>query len=96
MAMRTLLRRDFLKELALLPAVLRQRDKFGGSPDVRFKGTGFFRLEKKDRWWLDVVRLDGRLESAAAGKAAFRSAGSVGELLQAVDSGDGGILESVI
>ena len=50
--MRTLLRRDFLKGLALLPAAFRLRDKFGGCPDVRFNGTGFFRLEKKDRWWL--------------------------------------------
>lgn len=50
--MSNLPRRDFLKELALLPAVLRPRDKFGACPDVRFKGTGFFRLEKENRWWL--------------------------------------------
>jgi hypothetical protein len=50
--MRTLLRRSFLKGLALLPAAFRLKDRFGGCPDVRFNGTGFFRLEKKDRWWL--------------------------------------------
>lgn len=27
------------------------RDKFGGCPVHRFRKTGFFRLEKRDRWW---------------------------------------------
>ena len=45
-------RRDFLKGLLLMPAALELRDKFGGCTEIRFEGTGFFRLEKKDRWWL--------------------------------------------
>ena len=28
------------------------RDKFGGCPDIQFEATGFFRIEKADRWWL--------------------------------------------
>lgn len=28
-----------------------QRDKFGGCPAVRFESAGFFRLERRDRWW---------------------------------------------
>jgi hypothetical protein len=51
-AVNTLLRRDFLKGLVLFPAAFGLRDKFGGCSDIRFKGTGFFRLERKDRWWL--------------------------------------------
>ncbi len=31
---------------------LTARDSFGGSPDIKFDATGFFRLEKADRWWL--------------------------------------------
>jgi len=27
-------------------------DKYGGTPSLRFKATGFFRLEKAKRWWL--------------------------------------------
>ena len=29
-----------------------QRDKYGGTRALRFEATGFFRLEKADRWWL--------------------------------------------
>ncbi len=28
------------------------RDKFGGWTGKKFKATGFFRLEKDERWWL--------------------------------------------
>ncbi|MCP5117009.1 MAG: hypothetical protein GY953_39805, partial [bacterium] len=28
------------------------RDKYGGCPDIQFEPSGFFRLEKADRWWL--------------------------------------------
>jgi hypothetical protein len=28
------------------------RDRYGGDPDVAFDATGYFRLEKDDRWWL--------------------------------------------
>ncbi len=28
------------------------RDKYGGCSDIRFEATGFFRLEKSDRWWM--------------------------------------------
>jgi hypothetical protein len=28
------------------------RDIYGGTPSLRFKATGFFRLEKAKRWWL--------------------------------------------
>lgn len=28
------------------------RDSYGGCPDIRFEASGFFRLEKADRWWL--------------------------------------------
>ena len=31
---------------------LTARDKWGGCPAIRFEATGFFRLEKTDRWWL--------------------------------------------
>jgi len=56
-------RRQFLKNagagLLALPAALGaqsakvyvQRDKFGGCPAIQFDATGFFRLEKRDRWW---------------------------------------------
>lgn len=62
----TMKRRTFLQKaafagsgLALTPTLLRgrdaeflaHRDKFGGWPAYRFKPTGFFRLEKRDRWW---------------------------------------------
>jgi len=33
-------------------AVLTGRDKYGGCTDIHFEPTGFFRLEKADRWWL--------------------------------------------
>lgn len=29
-----------------------ERDRFGGWPGRRFEATGFFRVEKDDRWWL--------------------------------------------
>ncbi len=29
-----------------------QRDDIGGFPGIRFEASGFFRLEKADRWWL--------------------------------------------
>ncbi|MFC1714255.1 hypothetical protein ACFL6S_11330 [Candidatus Poribacteria bacterium] len=29
-----------------------KRDPYGGNPDISFGKTGFFRLEKTDRWWL--------------------------------------------
>jgi hypothetical protein len=29
-----------------------QRDRFGGWTAKKFEATGFFRVEKKDRWWL--------------------------------------------
>ena len=28
------------------------RDRFGGWTGKKFKATGFFRVEKDDRWWL--------------------------------------------
>lgn len=28
------------------------RDRFGGWTGKRFEPTGFFRVEKDDRWWL--------------------------------------------
>ncbi|OPZ20546.1 MAG: hypothetical protein BWZ10_00648 [candidate division BRC1 bacterium ADurb.BinA364] len=28
------------------------RDSYGGCPAIRFEATGFFRLQKADRWWL--------------------------------------------
>ena len=30
----------------------RELDRFGGWTGKRFKATGFFRLEKDERWWL--------------------------------------------
>ena len=56
-------RRDFLKASGIgtfaFSAAMRaqsgdaflSRDKFGGCPAIKFEGTGFFRLEKRDRWW---------------------------------------------
>lgn len=56
-------RRQFIKSagggLTLAPSVLRaqsaaplaMRDKYGGCPAVKFDATGFFRLEKRNRWW---------------------------------------------
>lgn len=31
---------------------LTARDKYGGCPAIKFEATGFFRLEKTDRWWM--------------------------------------------
>mgnify|MGYP001586340862 CR=1 FL=1 len=45
-------RRGFVGGLLLAPEALGRRDRFGGCPDIRFERSGFFRLEKKDRWWL--------------------------------------------
>jgi agarase len=33
-----------------------RRDEYGGCPDIRFAPTGFYRLEKADRWWLVTPR----------------------------------------
>ena len=33
-------------------AALGKLDTYGGTPSLRFKATGFFRLEKAKRWWL--------------------------------------------
>ena len=37
---------------AARPDVENQRDRYGGWKATRFKATGFFRLEKDNRWWL--------------------------------------------
>ena len=29
-----------------------ERDRYGGCLDLVFDATGYFRLEKTDRWWL--------------------------------------------
>ena len=29
-----------------------RRDKYGGCPDIQLEATGFFHVEKADRWWL--------------------------------------------
>ncbi len=56
-------RRQFIKGfaagLSLAPAILRAqsvdafslRDRYGGCPAIRFEPSGFFRLEKRERWW---------------------------------------------
>lgn len=36
----------------MLSTKCKKRDQYGGCTDVRFEATGFFRLEKADRWWL--------------------------------------------
>jgi hypothetical protein len=47
----TIARRAFLA--GSLAAVLQgKRDAYGGWPGMRFEASGFFRLEKKDRWWM--------------------------------------------
>lgn len=55
------IRRDFLRHCAALVAGTRiaaeaapvpQRDRFGGWTARRFEATGYFRLEKDERWWL--------------------------------------------
>lgn len=38
--------------VAALEDSLEKRDKFGGCPAIRFEPSGFFRLEKRGRWWL--------------------------------------------
>ncbi|MBM3748503.1 MAG: hypothetical protein FJW34_22220, partial [Acidobacteria bacterium] len=48
---------DHVTRRALLAAPLTaaipvKRDPYGGWPGVRFEPSGFFRLEKKDRWWM--------------------------------------------
>ena len=32
--------------------IMTARDQYGGCTDIKFEATGFFRLEKADRWWL--------------------------------------------
>ena len=55
-------RRDFIKTVGLgaaaaavpiLDGCQKQKlDRFGGLDSIRFDATGFFRVEKGDRWWL--------------------------------------------
>ena len=47
-----------------------ERDRFGGWTGKKFKPTGFFRVEKDDRWWLVTRRLR-NLGADAPGKAAY-------------------------
>ena len=35
-------------------AAARQLDRFGGWKAKRFRATGFFRIEKEERWWLVI------------------------------------------
>jgi hypothetical protein len=45
-------RRSFLLASGAAAATLTRRDKFGGCPDIPLTRTGYFHLEKKDRWWM--------------------------------------------
>ena len=55
-------RRNFLKTIGLGAAAFsvpmmgsfnyRRLDQYGGLESLRFDATGFFRVEKRDRWWL--------------------------------------------
>ena len=37
-------------------AAIKGRDRYGGYTGIHFRPTGFFRLEKADRWWLVTPR----------------------------------------